>query len=189
MLSVGHVDVKGLQQFENMLGAIGAEGPKVEARAVNHTGDKARTQVIRAMAKQTSLPQRTIRKAIRVKRATWGDVSYILTAGGGDISLKHFKPRETHKGVTAFVRGKRELYSGSFLMGGSFAGGRIPLDRLNGHVFERSSNSRFPIEKVTSGVFIPEEMVTGVTAEAFESTVADVLPARMSHELSRALGL
>ncbi len=45
MFRVGEVDVKGLTQFENMLGALGKSAPKVINRALNRTGDMARSRI------------------------------------------------------------------------------------------------------------------------------------------------
>jgi hypothetical protein len=186
MFKVGDVDVGELKGFGNMLGALGDEGPKVETRALNRTGDTARTRVVRALAKQTGLPQKTIRKAVKVKRASWRDLEYRLTAAGGNVSLKYFKARETRKGVTAFVRGERELFEGAFMKGGSFARGRVIAQGLNGHVFQRIGG-RTELERLRSGVFIPTEMVEGETAKAFEAVVSEVLPRRLHHEINRVL--
>lgn len=187
MFQVGEVDVRELRGFENMLGAVGTDAPKVINRALNRTGDMARTKVVRTLALQTGLPQKTIRKAVKVKRSSWDDLTYTLSAAGGDVALKYFKPRETRKGVTAFVRGKRELYESTFMKGGSFARGRVPLN-MGGHVFLRVG-SRTDLEVQKSGVVIPAEMVDGATAEAFDSTVQFQLPRRLDHELGRLLGL
>lgn len=170
-----------------MLGALGNDAPKVINRALNRTGDMARTRVVRVLAKQTGLPQKTIRKAVKVKRASWSDLEYTLRSSGGDVSLKYFKARETRAGVTAFVRGERQLFESSFMKGGSFSRGRVSLN-MGGHVFQRIG-SRTELEKLKSGVFIPIEMVEGATADAFEGLVADVLPRRISHEISRSLGI
>lgn len=187
MFQIGDVDVMGLKQFDNLLGALGQEGPKVISRALNRTGDMGRTQVVRALAKQTGLPQKTIRKAVKVKRASWSDLEYRLSATGGDISLKYFKARETRRGVTAFVRGERRLFEHSFIKGGSFARGRVAL-RMGGHVFQRIG-SRTELERLKSGVFIPIEMVEGPTAAAFDAIIAEMLPRRLNHEINRAMGL
>ena len=188
MLRVGEVDVRDLERFGNMIGALGQDGPKAVNRALNRTGDMARTRVVRALAKQTGLPQKTIRKAVKVKWSSWQDLEYRLSSSGGDVSLKYFKARETRKGVTAFVRGERELFEGSFIKGGSFARGRVVAQGLNGHVFQRIGG-RTELEKLKSGVFIPIEMVEGATAAAFEDVVADVLPRRLDHEINRSLGI
>ncbi len=187
MFLVGEVDVKGLKTFGNMLGALGDEAPKVQARAINRTGDMSKTKVVRALSKQTGLPQKTIRRSMKVRRASPGDLEYRIVSAGGDVSLKYFRARETLKGVTAFVRGEREMFPHTFIRGGSFARGRVDLN-MGGHVFERVGG-RTDLEKVTSGVFIPIEMVEGASADAFDSTVSEVLPRRLSHEISRSLGL
>lgn len=187
MFKVGDVNVTELRKFDNLLGALGDDGPKVVSRALNRTGDMGRTLVVRELAKQTGLPQKTIRKAVRVKRASWTDLEYRLSASGGDVSLKYFKARETRKGVTALVRGDRELFDGSFMMGGSFERGRVAL-RMGGHVFQRIGAGS-ELEKLKSGVVIPDELVTGATPKAFEQLVAGVLPRRLDHEINRSLGL
>ncbi len=187
MFAIGDVDVKGLTQYGNMLGALGQDGPKVISRALNRTGDTGKTRVVRALAKQTGLPQKTIRKAVKAKRASWGDLEYRLYASGGDVSLKYFKARETRKGVSAFVRGERQLFEGAFIKGGSFERGRVAL-KMGGHVFQRIGG-RTDLEKLKSGVFIPLEMIEGESAKAFDATVGDVLPRRLDHEISRSLGL
>jgi hypothetical protein len=96
-------------------------------------------------------------------------------------------PERARKGVTAFVRGKRELYESTFLKGGSFTRGRVVLN-MGRHVFLRVGN-RTDLEKQKSGVVIPAEMVDGATAEAFDRTVEVQLPRRLDHEISRLLGL
>jgi hypothetical protein len=55
-------------------------------------------------------------------------------------------------------------------------------------VYKRVGASRLPIEGGRSGLFIPHEMVTGAKAEAFMGTVQAALPARLAHELARAIG-
>lgn len=190
MFAIGEVDVKGLQRFENMLGALGTDGPKAANRAINRTGDMARTQVVRALAKQTGLPQKTVRKAIRVKRSSWDNLNYTMTAGGGDIALRFFKIRETLKGVSADLgtaRG-RVLFEGAFFRGGRFPS-RVDLDVGGSNVFERRGDARLPIDRVRSGIFIGAEMVDGESAEAFEKSVERNLPVRLDHEIGRLLGL
>ncbi|WP_254695157.1 phage tail protein [Leisingera sp. NJS201] len=190
MFSVGEVNVKGLLQFENMLGALGEDAPKAVNRAINRTGDMARTQVVRTLAKQTGLPQKTIRKSVKVKRSSWDDLTYTLKSAGGDVALKYFQKRETKKGVVANLgtaRG-RVLFPRTFFRGGAFPR-RVDLSAFGGHVMDRMSEQRFHLKKVKSGVFIPEEMVEGATADAFERSVQQNLPRRLDHEISRLLGL
>lgn len=190
MFSVSDVDVKGLRRFENMLGALGAEAPKAVNRAINRTGDMARTQVVRTLTKQTGLPQKVIRRSVRVTRSSWEDLTYTLKSAGGDVALKYFRKRETREGVVANLgaaRG-RVLFARTFFKGGAFPH-RVDLSTFGGHVLDRLSEERFHLAKVRSGVFIPQEMVEGATADAFERSVQQNLPRRLDHEISRLLGL
>lgn len=186
-------DVSGLVRLSNALGSLGDHKKHlVLQRAVNHTGAKARTQVVRALAKQTGLPNKVIQRAVRVKRASGasvkfypgGSLDYVMTTRGGDIALKYFKAREVRRGVTASPFGKRSLFEGAFMRGGRFPG-RVHVPRFNGHVFERVGTDRHPYELKKSGVIIPDEMLTGATAAAFHKVVERDLPARVSHEIDR----
>ncbi|WP_068305319.1 phage tail protein [Pararhodobacter sp. CCB-MM2] len=197
MFSIGEVDVRGLGRFENMLGALGQQAPGAVARALNRTGDMARTQVVKTLAAQTGLPQKTIRASVRVRRASMGsasgtnrDLTYTLTSAGGDVSLKYFKKRETNEGVRAYLGDARgeELFEEAFFKGGRWPRPRRTISWSNGRAFVRRGG-RSDLEEVKSGVFIPEEMVSGATRDAFEASVAQNLPRRLDHEISRLLGL
>jgi hypothetical protein len=188
MFRVGEIDVKGLDRFGNMLGALGRDAPKAVNRALNRTGDRARTQVVRTLSAQTGLSQKVIRRAVRADRSTWADLEYTLAATGGDVSLKYFRKRETRAGVSADLgqaRG-RVVFERTFFKGGAFPR-RVALTAFNGHVMDRVSEDRFDLRRVRSGVSIPEDMADGATVEAFERMVADVLPARLDHEIGRLL--
>ena len=186
MFKIDGADVKGLQRFENMLMVAGEKGPVIITRALNRTGAMARTQVVRSISKETSLPQKMVRNIVRKVPAKESDMVYTLYGAGGDISLKYFKPRETRRGVTAMVRGHRQLFEGNFSKGGDFSRGRVKLN-MGGHVYMRLSSERLPIVKVSSGVIIPREMVESATVEIFDRTVEDNLPGRLEHELGRVL--
>lgn len=190
-------NVAGMQRMENALGRL--DGHQLHLglqRALNHTGGKAKTQVVRALVKQTGLTYGVIKNAVRTGRA-WGasaDASqfvegrgalqYVLSSKGGDISLKYFKARETRAGVSAAPFGERKLFSGTFIKGGQFPA-RKTASGLNGHVYRRTSKKRGPLEFQDSGVVIPAEMLKGAAAEAFTSVVNEELPNRVMHEISR----
>ncbi|NIZ11074.1 phage tail protein [Pseudooceanicola sp. HF7] len=188
MFRVGEVDVKDLKRFDNMLIGLGEDGPKVAVRAMNRAGDMGRTQVVKALAKQTGLPQKLIRRSVKVKRSTWSEPEYQLNSAGGDVSLKYFKKRETRDGVVAKLGDARgnDWFAESFFRGGLFPGRRVDIRSMGGHVFVRA-DGRTDLERVTSGVFIPKEMVEGASLKAFRDTVARVLPQRLDHEFSRLL--
>lgn len=196
-ISIRWEDVSGMRRLDNAMGMLtGAQKMVALQRAVNHVGGKARTQVIRALTKQTGLKRRTIVKAIRVKKAhigstngvsDGGSLEYVMSAQGGDIALKFFAPRETRRGVTAAPFGQRKLFAKTFIKGGRFPK-RVTAKGLHGHVYERQGAGRGPLHLKDSGVIIPAEMIKGATADAFMAAVEADLPRRAMHEINRLVG-
>lgn len=186
-VSINMVDVARLG---NLIAAAGEKAPDAIRRAVNHTGDKTRTQLIRALTAQTGLKRKVIVKAVKVTRANYTSPSYVMTTRGGNISLKHFGARETRNGVSAAPWNRRQIYAGTFMRAGWFPN-RVVKGNWHGHVFKRTggktASGMDQFEKQRSGLFIPQEMVTGATESAFMSTVQASLPARLEHELYRLL--
>jgi hypothetical protein len=180
-----HFDTSDIRRIEEAMRRGANRTPDAIRRAINWTGDRARTQVARVGAKQTGLPYRVIRRALVRKAANYSALVYRLRVRGGDVRLKYFKARETRRGVTAAPWGRRQLYAGAFIKGGRFPA-RVPLG-MGGQVFRRSGTGRKPIQLMRSGLFIPEELVKGESAAAFQQTVTALLPGRVEHEIAFAL--
>lgn len=160
--------------------------PDATRRAINHTGDKARTAVRVAMVVQTGLKRKTINKAVISTRASAkGGGSYTIKSKGGNVRLQFFGARETQAGVSAAPWNQRQIFASTFIKGGKFPN-RVAL-KYGGAVLIRADQSRFPIHVVKSGLFIAEEMVKGNSALAFYNTVERDLPARIEYEISRVL--
>ena len=179
------IDTSQVVELAARFAGLGTEFPAAIARAINHTGDKAKTQMIRALVPQTGLKRGVIVRALKVSKASAGG-AYVIRSRGGDISLKYFGARETRAGVSAAPHGQRQVFAGTFIKGGRFPN-RVAIGKLNGHVFRRTGKGRLPIAKQKSGVYIPQEMVSGASAEAFRTAVTADLPARLQHELLRVL--
>ena len=165
--------------------AAGKNAPKALTRAINHTGKKARTQMVRALADQTGLKKKTTRKALKTKQAVGPGDAFTIKAAGGNIRLKFFKARETRKGIVAYPWKKRTLYPGAFLKGGRFPK-RVDL-KIHGTALKRAGGSRYPLTTQRSGLFIAREMVSGQCEQAFYGTANRELPPRLLHELNRVL--
>lgn len=193
------LDATALARLGNQIGAAGKNAPVALARAINHTGAKAKTQMVRALVPQTGLKRRTIVKALRENKAGPGALTYTINVHGGNIRLKYFGARETRQGVSAAPWGKRDIWAHTFMKAGWWPS-RVTKGNWNGQVFERAGSKtqtqhdtkghggmdRFTV--VRSGLFLPDEMVQGASAAAFNSTAAADLPARLEHELARILG-
>jgi hypothetical protein len=180
-----HIDTASLAKVRNMLHAAGKQAPLAMIRAVNHTGDKARTQMRRVLVTQTGLSMKTIRKAVKSKRAFNGG-AYEIKSRGGDIRLQFFKARETRKGVSAAPWNQWQVYAGTFMRGGHFPNRSGMV--AGGAVVRRVGKGRYPLRGEKSGLFIPTEMVSGSSQAAFFATVERDLPNRIAHELYRVLG-
>lgn len=185
------VDTAALSGLAGKLAAAGNKAPQALARAINHTGDKAKTAMGRALVKQTGLKYATMNRALRPLSATAGSLTYTIKARGGNVSLRYFKPKETRPGVTAAPWNRRRLYAGTFMKAGWWPR-RVTKPGWHGQVFARTGDKTETgmdkFQKQRSGLFIPREMVTGKSRQAFDDTVATNLPGRLAHELGRVFG-
>lgn len=168
-----HIDMREVASLAKGMKGYTRQMPLAVARAMNHTGNIARTQAVRQVAKQMGIPVGRAREEIETKLATKADLSYELTARGKFISLRAFGARETTKGVSARPWGKRRTFRGTFT-----------IDSLGGQVFKRTSEGRL---KKLWGPAIPVEFVRDEVPKIVEDTIAERFPARLMHEIARTL--
>jgi len=176
-----------LRRYANQIGALGERKAHTAlARAINRTTTSARTQVVRAIGKQSSIPLKIVRTQVQRKQVKPGGIGVLeghITATGNGLPIKVFKPKQFTWGVRVKVWGKQQRYSGMFIFAGRFNSGK---DVANGHVFQRVTTASLPIE-MQYGPAVPSEMVRNEAKKAFERTVQDMLPRRVQHELGRLL--
>ncbi|MBP2147943.1 phage tail protein [Xanthobacter flavus] len=170
------VRMEGLPRIRAMLERAEKLSPAAVARALNRTAERARTDITRALVKQTGLKFGRIRSATSLWRASAGSLQAEIKAKGGYTSLKEFSARRTAKGVSAAPWGRRQVFDGTFI-----------VRRYGGHVYKREGARRFPIQKLY-GPAIPVEMVKGQSLAAFNRAVEAELPKRLEHELGRIFG-
>jgi hypothetical protein len=178
------VDVAGIVAAAKVFENAADKAPGVIQRALNRSGEQAKTQVTRALVKQTGLPRKTIVKAIVPEI---GALTYSLKVRGGDVRVQFFGAKESGKGVEARPWNQPRIYAGGFMKQGFKARVAFTKPGMAGHVFHRVGKSRLPIAQMRSGLFIPKELLTGASEIAFQTTVAATLPKRLDHELSRLL--
>jgi len=181
-------DVRGLHKFQKQILALNEKFPKVLPRIVNQVGDRAKTRVVRALTKQTGLKRGVILKAVEnTNRAFSGRLTYDLRSRGGNVRLKYLNPRETDAGVVATPFGKKTLYPRTFMRAGTFPD-RKTVSKWDGHVMFRNRSSGRHYTFARSGVFIPKEMIEGMTKQAFETEVNTTLPIRVDQVLRKLMG-
>lgn len=171
-------------RFQEAVGQVGdtVTAHKAFRRAINHTGDKARTKVRRSLAKQMGLTQKRLRQldALHTRRANFGALEYTITGSGKAISLKEFGARQFRYGVRARPWGQSRRFEGTFIFAGNPRSGKFVA---GGHVFKRTSGASLPIEKLW-GPSVPRELVQAASLQAFEDT-ARYLGPRIVHELRK----
>jgi hypothetical protein len=166
--------------------------PRVAARALNRTGAKAVTLMVRELTAQTGLARKTIKRAVKSHRASERQLTFALKTRGGNISLRYFKPRETMAGVSANVLGQRIVVPHTFMKAGRFPN-RVRFDSkgrgrgMDGNVFIRAGKGRLPIAGGRSGVYIPTEMLQGRSLATFDTLVASDLPVQVDRAIGDAL--
>ena len=178
------IDTTARANLENSLAALGLQMPVALARGVNTTGDKVHRDATDAHQADRPPPSDE-HPGGETSRASWGNLTYKLTSRGGDISLKYYKPRETKGGVSAKLPTGQIFIGGAFLKSG--ARPRRYAKSLQGHVYLNASGGGGawgqPITKQKSGIYIPDEMVSGATRVAFERGVAANLPADIGRQI------
>jgi hypothetical protein len=147
---------------------------RVMSDALNKAGEKARTDVKRALVKSTGLPYREISSGMRTTKSTPATLTFTITENGREHNLRDFKARWLRPGVKAQPWGHSKLFPGTF-----------QIKRWGSRVFRRVGASRLPIE----GLWGPNparEMIKREPLTAF-TTVSDNLVPQIINQLKRRL--
>lgn len=164
-----------LSRYGNMLAAVSdGDARRAFARALNHEGDKGRTQVKRALVQVTGIKYGMIERGMATRRATQTSLEYKLEQRGNETNLNLFGARETASGVSAAPWNRRRIFKSSFI-----------IEAYGGKVYLRVGSRRFPIRQLY-GPNLAREIIKGAPAEAWEMG-ARSLQDRVSHELARML--
>ncbi len=180
-------DDANLARFGNQIAALGEKEARLAmARAVNRVTNSVHGKVISAIVKQTSIPRRIVKKAVKKQLVrTTGDTAIegVIYSKGGPVSLKHFGPKQFSWGVRVKAWGEVQRYDSSFIYGGNW---KTKKPAFDGHVMTRVGADSFPVKR-ENGPSIPEAMIQGQARAIFDETVKTMLPARLAHEIGRLL--
>ena len=163
-----------LARYGNQLAALGeSQARTAMSRALNHEGDKGRTQVKRALVKQTGIKYGAVDKAMATIRSTPETLTYQLKARGKETNIAWFGGKQRGKGVSAAPWNKRRIFRHTFI-----------VPRF-GRAFIRTSNKRLPIRWLY-GPNLGRELVNDYSAAAWHSGVSSII-VRVGHEIGRML--
>lgn len=153
----------------------GMATPYAVAKALDEVGNKTKTQVTRAVAKQAGVKYRKAKSVLSSKQAMGtGMGAYEIIARDVTLSLKEFSPKQRAKGVVAAPWGRRLLFKHAFI-------------GPNGHVYVRLTKARLPIKKLW-GPNIPKEMVKDESAATFFRVSSELLGPAIEKWLLRKIG-
>ena len=164
-----------LERYGNSLARLSdLQVKQVMARALNHEGDKGRTQISRALVTQTGIKYGLVMKGLKTIRASSSSLEYKLVQKGDETNLNLFNARQMKSGVSAAPWNVRRIYPGSFTIG-----------KYANKVFKRTGPKRFPIRPLY-GPNLAREIVKGEAKIAFER-IPQSLAERVGHEIYREL--
>ncbi|EJF82613.1 hypothetical protein MCW_01612 [Cardidatus Bartonella washoeensis 085-0475] len=146
--------------------------------ALNTTAKQVERFTETKVAKVTSAKSKRIKQGVYIKeKATAKFLETDIIGSGTPIPLKFFQARETKRGVTYKMFGKKEILPHAFIKGGSFPK-RVDLKKLNGNVFQRADGDQFPIAKQEgpsiAGVMSKPEIASAIVKEANERLIANI---------------
>ena len=90
---------------------------QAEARAINRSMTQVKNEGAPIIAEKFSgaTTQAQIKKVFKIKRATTRHLIGVMSVTGGPLPLALFKARQTARGVTYVMDGKRRLLQGAFI--------------------------------------------------------------------------
>jgi hypothetical protein len=138
---------------------------RAAAMALNKTGDGVRVDASREIRKRFKVKVAVVNKAFTIWRASADRLTCTVGVRGRPLNLGNFSPRQTKRGVTVDVKGRRKLIPHAFI-----------VQRGDAQVvFIRDGNprpGRLPIKPLTSvdlpGLFSLQEVNLIVREQARE---------------------
>lgn len=185
MASGVNLELLGAEKLKRNLSLIEREVfPKANARALNRTTKKLRTESIRATAKTMGVVQRSVRSRTKMTKATTATQIATIRFKGKAFNLISFKgTRQIKKGVSAAPWGNRRIFRSAFIATMP-SGGRIVVRRL-----KRGGElvGRMPIRAML-GPGIAKTAAQAELRELREKLVRDEYPKQLEGQLDYLVG-
>ena len=172
-------------EVDRLLKGLGRASDRIITRALNRTANSVKTAGVRAIAKDLRVPQKSVRAAVRVEKATFNKRQAAVEATGERLPLMAFGARQTKRGVTYKAQQGRSLVRGAFIQ-------TMP----SGHegVFARTGRKKRMTKgnykgqlretiRELYGVSIPYVMVQKHIVNAMDDRGAEVWPVEIKRQL------
>ncbi|WP_273721092.1 MULTISPECIES: hypothetical protein [unclassified Bartonella] len=152
--------------------------------AINTSAKQVERFTEKQVADLSSAQPKRVKKGVYIKeKATAKFLETDIIGSGTPIPLKFFKAKETKRGVTYTLFGKKEILTHGFIKGGNFPK-RVELKKMNGHVFQRVDSDKFPIAK-QEGPSIAKVMSKPEIANAIAQYANERLTKNIQRQLAR----
>lgn len=153
--------------------------PVAEVRSLNKVIVTVRKEAVPLIHARRRLPKRDIKKQMTLVRATRNRREARVMASRRPIPLKRYAAkwsgRKGNKRVVVNVSGDKQILRHAFI-----------VDRLGGHVFARTGQSRLPIEK-QFGPSLGSALVNEFVTVSLRAVVARRWPIVFQHEVEYAI--
>ncbi len=164
------VKIEGLEKFQALVDS--KVWYKAQKCTTTEMGRKFRTRVVKDVKKVYNVKAKDLKKRIRtrIEKRSAGDVEWRMTVKGSPMSLTHFGPRQTKKGVSVLIRKdeSRKILAKTFV--------------AKGQVFQRKGKGRLPI--VAKKTLSAPQMFNEKTMKAAFEEVKREYPKRFEHNLN-----
>lgn len=147
-------------------------------RALNRTATSVRAEGVRRIRERYNLKAGTVRKQLRIDRATRNRLVSAVAASGRPIPLVEFAARQNRRGVSVKVTRQRKTVSGVFI-----------AKMKSGHVgvYKREGKSRLPIRELFS-VSLPQTFTQKQILAAMRKTAVERFGIEFTRELRYRTG-
>ena len=140
---------------------------KALVTSLNKIGAEVFTQAKRELKDATGLKVGVVAKGLKKDKARRGDEEYTIRIKSKYLNLIEFNARQTKKGVSAKVWGKRKAYRGAFIGSGRNSGKQL--------VFKKRKDDPKRIEAL-HGASLPREFERQDMAKIFNKKIKTRFP-------------
>ena len=144
---------------------------KALTTSLNKIGAEVFTQAKRELRDATGLKAGVVAKGLKKDKARKGDETYSIFIKSRYKNVIEFGARQTKKGVSAKVWGKRRVYKGAFIGSGRNSGKQLVFARTSGAT--KSGKIRI---KALHGASLPREFHRGDMEKIFNKKIKKRFP-------------
>ena len=147
---------------------------KALVTSLNKIGAEVFTQAKRELKDATGLKVGVVAKGLKKDKARRGDETYSIHIKSRYLNVIEFGARQTKRGVSAKVWGKRKVYRGAFIGSGRNSGKQL--------VFKKRKNAPKRIEAL-HGASLPREFERQDMAKIFNKKIKTRFPILLKRAL------